>query len=226
MSKLVAKQYLIGALTGGVSPRTPSFNVPVTGTFSVSYHFPNYVTTFFTDGGEAPGMALSDIAEGIATTRTQEDRGVAVVDRTDQSIASVLAQYSGALPCDPDVAATLVTEYTAGASVGDAAAAAGIPPVTASKALHRLGFEGLSPLSPLGREIVDDWLEGSISRSDALALADTTEREFALAVYLQTHDPIPGAAEAVQDSQSTDADAMVEKRDALSDTMTASQDLC
>jgi hypothetical protein len=170
-------------------------------------------------------MALSDIAEGLATTQSQEDRGVAVVDRTDRSLADALSPFDADLPCDAETAAALVDAYTGGGSIGDAATAAGVPPMTASKVLHRLGFEGLSPLSPLGRDILQDWLDAELTRADALALTDTSEETFALAAYIETHDPLPGAGEAIQAVGSTDADAMVEKRDALADTMTATQDL-
>jgi hypothetical protein len=170
-------------------------------------------------------MSLSDIAEGVATTESQRDRGVAVVDRTDTSLADALAPFADALPCEPAAAATVVREYADGSSVGDAAVPAGVAPMTASKTLHRLGFEGLSPFSPLEREICRDWLDAELTRSEARSLIDAGETGFALGAYIETHEPIPEAADLVQDALSTDADAMVEKRDALADTMTASRDL-
>lgn len=170
-------------------------------------------------------MALSDIAEGLATTQHQQDRGVAVVDRTDRPLTAVLEPYEDALPCDAETASTLVTAYAGGASVGDASLEADVPPVTASKILHLLGFEGLNPLSPLGRDVCRDWMAAELSRTDAVALSGASEAEFALGTYIETHDPIDGAAEQVRDALSNSADAMVEKRDVLADTMTASQDL-
>lgn len=170
-------------------------------------------------------MGLSDIAEGLATTQRQEDRGVALVDRTDRPLAERLEPYEADIPCDASAAATLVSAYAGGESVGDAARTAGVPPVTASKTLFRLGFEGLSPLSPLGREICRDWLRAELSRTEAIELAGVGERAFALGAYLETHEPLPEATETVQDALSTDEDAMVEKRDALAETMTASRDL-
>jgi len=170
-------------------------------------------------------MALSDIAEGLATTQQQEDRGVAVVDRTDRSLSSVVEPFAEELPCDAEAAADLVSAYTSGASVGDASLEAGVPPVTASKALYLLGFEGLNPLPPVAREVCRDWLAADLSRTDALALSGASEAEFALAAYIETHEPIEGAGEQIRDALSTSADAMVEKRDALSDTMTAARDL-
>ena len=170
-------------------------------------------------------MSLSDIAEGVATTRTQQDRGVAVVDRASESLTDVLEQFVSELPCETGTAGTLVSAYREGRSVGEAASRAGVPPVTASKVLFRLGFEGLSPLSPLQREICQDWIAGELSRTEAQELADASEREFALGAYIETHEPIPGASEAIEDADSRSEDAMVAKRDALAETMTDPQDL-
>lgn len=169
-------------------------------------------------------MPLSDIAEGVATTRTQQDHGVAVVDRTETPLSAVLEEYVEALPCDAETASALVEAYRGGASVGDAAIQGGVPPTTAAKTLHCLGFEGLSPLSPLQRDICRDWLAGDLTRAEARELADAGEREFALGAYLETHDPIPGVGEAIEDALSSSEDAMVEKREALAETMTEASD--
>lgn len=169
-------------------------------------------------------MSLSDIAEGVATTRTQERRGVAVVDRTSDSLAAVLERFETELPCEATTAATLVRAYRGGHSVGDAGTDAGVPPVTAAKILHRLGFEGLSPLSPLQRDVCRDWLSGALSRTEAEELADAGNRAFALGAYIETHDPIPGAQEAVENVFASSEDAMVQKREALAETMTEASD--
>jgi hypothetical protein len=170
-------------------------------------------------------MSLSEIAEGVATTDTQETRGVAVVNRTSDSLAAVLSEYAEALPVDATTAADLVEAYRSGTSVGEAATAAGLPPVTGAKVLFRLGFEGLSPLSPLQRDVCRDWLAGELTRTEARELADAGERAFTLGAYVETHDPIPGAAEAIESATATDGDAMVAKRDALAETMTDAADL-
>lgn len=164
-------------------------------------------------------MGLSDIAAGVVTVEHQEDHGVAVVDRTDVSLEHAIEPFVEALPCDLSAAVTVVEAYTNARSVGDAAAEAGIAPMTAAKTLHLLGFEGLSPLSPLGRDIINDWLDAEVPRGDAVALTDASEAEFALAAYIETHAPLDGATERIQDASSSTADAMVEKRDALADTM-------
>ncbi|MDZ7850002.1 MAG: hypothetical protein U5K70_04035 [Halodesulfurarchaeum sp.] len=169
-------------------------------------------------------MSLSDIAEGVATTRTQQDRGVAVVDRTEAPLAAVLEDVADALPCDAETASALIEAYRGGASVGDVATRGGVPPTTAAKTLHLLGFEGLSPLSPLQRDICRDWLAGDLARAEARELADASEREFALGAYVETHDPIPGAGEAIDDALSSSENAMVEKRETLAETMTAASD--
>ncbi|WP_254824503.1 hypothetical protein [Haloglomus halophilum] len=141
-------------------------------------------------------MTLSDIAAGLEVTAEQEDRGVAAVDDTDAPLAERLREFADRLPCTPEAAATLATEYAAGASVGDAAREAGVAPVTCAKTLHRLG-EPIQPLGPTGREVVRDWLDARLPRTEAVELAGGDETEFALAVYVETHDPIPGAREAV-----------------------------
>ncbi len=164
-------------------------------------------------------MGLADIAAGLETTTEQEDRGVASVDATARSLAAALAEHADALPCGPDAAAELTEAFASGATVGEAAEAAGVPPVTAAKTLHRVGVEGVCPLAPTGRRIVRDWLGGELTRADAMALADADTAEFALAAYVETHDRIEGARRAVENALARDGNAMVEKRDALADAM-------
>jgi hypothetical protein len=164
-------------------------------------------------------MALSDIAEGVRVTTRQREHGVASVDRTDATLADRLAEFADDLPCGAETAAALADAYASGGSVGDAAADAGVPPTTAAKALHRLGFEGLTPFSPLQRDVLDDWLNARISRADAIELTGAGEREFALAAYVATHDRLPGAAEAVESALSAGGDAMVEKQAELDATL-------
>jgi len=164
-------------------------------------------------------MGLSDIAAGIEVTAEQRDRGVATVDETGAPLAERLSEYEDALPCGADAAATVVEVYAGGRSIGAAARVAGIAPMTAAKALHLLGEE-VCPLGPTGREIVCDWLTGHLSRADALALANTTETEFALAAYVETHDPIEGARAAVAATLSPDAadeDPLAEARSGVAD---------
>lgn len=144
-------------------------------------------------------MGLADIAAGVEVTTEQRDRGVVAVDRTDDSLAERLAPHEKELPCGAETAATVLEQYAGGESVGAAARAAGAAPVTAAKALHLLG-ESVTPLGPTGREIVGDWLAGELSRADAVELARTTETEFALAVYVETHDPLDDACAAVEDA--------------------------
>lgn len=156
-------------------------------------------------------MGLSDIAQGVEVTAEQRDRGVASVDRTEASLAERLATCEAELPTDAASAAAVVQRYAAGGSVGQAAAAAGVPRVTAAKTLHLVG-ESVTPLSPTGREIVRDWIAGELARSEALALTRATPAEFALAAYVETHDPIPAARDAVQGA--IDAGAFASEADA------------
>jgi hypothetical protein len=142
-------------------------------------------------------MGLSDIAAGIEVTAEQEERGVATVDDTGASLAERLAEFADDLPCEPGAAATLAEQYAAGGSVGAAAEAAGVPAVTAAKTLHLLG-ESVSPVGPVGQEIVADWVDGELPRSEAEELARVSSTEFALAAYVETHEPIEGARAAVE----------------------------
>jgi hypothetical protein len=162
-------------------------------------------------------MALSDIAAGLTVTTEQRDQGVATVDRTHESLASRLRPVASELPCSPEAAATLLEAYADGRSVGNAAHAAEIPPITGAKTLHLCG-EQVSPLSPTGREILEDWLAGTLSRSEAHQLAGASEREFALAAYVATHDQLPAAREAAEGAL-TDVDATGGKLDSLGDSL-------
>jgi hypothetical protein len=164
-------------------------------------------------------MGLAEIAAGLEVTTEQRDRGVATVDGTDEPLADRLAPVAADLPCDGEAAATIVERYAGGGSVGAAGRAAGVPPMTAAKTLHLLG-ESVWPLGDLARDVVRDWLAGELSRADALELARASEREFALAVYVETHDPLPEARAAVADALAVDQDG-----DPLADTRSEPTDL-
>jgi len=142
-------------------------------------------------------MGLSDIAAGVTVTERQQERGVATVDDTDATLAERLAEFEKSLPCSSEAAATILERYVEGGSVGAAGRAAGVPPVTAAKTLHLLG-ESVSPAGPTAREVVRDWIAGDLSRTDALTLSRLGETEFALAVYVETHNPLEAACTAVE----------------------------
>jgi hypothetical protein len=142
-------------------------------------------------------MTLSEIAAGIEVTAEQEARGVATVDETGAALVERLRDHAEALPCTPEAAATVLETHTAGTSVGESAREAGIAPVTAAKALHRCGVSGVTPLSPMAREIVRDWQAGDLSRSEAVELTGASEAEFALGAYIESHDADPGLSAAV-----------------------------
>ncbi|WP_336001489.1 hypothetical protein [Halorientalis halophila] len=161
-------------------------------------------------------MGLSEIAAGVEVTTEQRDRGVATVDETGGSLAERLAEYADDLPCEPDVAATVAEVYAEGRSIGTAASVAGIAPTTAAKTLHLLG-EQVSPLGPTGREVVRDWVNAELARTEALELTGASERAFALAAYVETHEPIPGAREAVAATLSTGLGGEQPLAEAMSD---------
>jgi hypothetical protein len=166
-------------------------------------------------------MGLSEIAAGLETTTEQADRGVAAVDATDRDLADALATDldADALPCDPAAAATVAESYGGGSPVDAASYDADVAPITAAKTLHVLGFEGLMPLAPTGERVLEDYLNGAISRHDARGLLDVTDAEFALATYLATHDPIDGARSVVEGALETEDNATVAKHDALDATL-------
>ena len=160
-------------------------------------------------------MGLDEIAAGVEVVDEQRADGVATVDRTDDPLADRLAPHAEELPCSPAEAAALVDAYAAGKRVGAAARVAGIAPTDGAKALHLFG-EAVSPVGPMGREVVADWLAGELPRTEAVELAGVSDREFALAAFVETHDPIDGAMEAVEGALSVDD---LNKREALGETM-------
>lgn len=162
-------------------------------------------------------MTLSDIAAGLEVTAEQRDRGVAAVDGTGGDLATRLTPYADDLPCEPAAAANLVESYTAGRSIGECARRTGLAPVAAAKTLHLLGVDGVCPLSAQGREILRDWLAGDLSRTEARRLAGAGEKEFALATFVETHDPLAGAMEAVEGELMPDdhGDALADARSDL-----------
>jgi len=170
-------------------------------------------------------MGLSDIAAGIEVHERQRDRGVSTVDATGDDLIGRLDSHGDALPCTPAAAASVLEAYAAGTSVGDCAREAGIAPMTAAKLLHRCGVTGLSPLGPTARDILRDWLDGDLSRTEAVELVGADEADVALATYVETHDAVPELADAVAGVLEPDANATVEKRDALAETMSSVGDL-
>ena len=166
-------------------------------------------------------MGLSDIADGIEVTDRQDEHGVATVDTTEASLSERLAPFAEKLPCSADAAATVLEQYSQGKSVGDAGRAAGVAPMTAAKTLHLLG-ESVSPLSPMGKDIVQDWIEGHLSRTEALELTQVGEEEFGLAVYVETHEPIEEACAAIEGVL---AARHTDDRRPLAETMSETTDL-
>jgi hypothetical protein len=169
-------------------------------------------------------VTLSDIADGLEVTTEQRDRGVASVDATagdatEATLRRQLADFAEDLPCDAASAAAIIEGHTSGQSVGETAHDAGVAPITVSKTLHLLGCEGVSPLTPDAHRILRDWLSADLSRIEARELTGANETEFALASFVETHDPIPGASDLVEGAFARNGDAAVEKRDALAGTI-------
>lgn len=159
-------------------------------------------------------MTLSEIAAGIEVTAEQERRDVAAVDGTGAELVDRLRPHAEELPCTPEAATTVVETHATGTSVGESARKAGIAPVTAAKALHLCGVSGVTPLSPMSRTVVRDWLAGELTRSEAVDLTGASKAEFALGAYIETHGPDPELAAAT-----ADLDAGVGDEDPLSDAV-------
>ncbi|WP_410765917.1 hypothetical protein [Haloferax sp. DFSO60] len=171
-------------------------------------------------------MGLSDIAAELGPVTTkQRQRNVPTIDDTGVSLRTRFETHADALPCTPAAAEQVVEAHESGTALGDNARAAGIAPVTAAKVLHCCGVTGVNPLAPEARRIVRDWIDGRLSRADALALTRADPTEFALATYIETHDPIVPLAEAVQGALTNHGDAAVAKRDSLAETMSSVTDL-
>lgn len=170
-------------------------------------------------------MTLSDIAAGLEVTVEQRDRGVALLDDTGGDLGDRLSEYEDEFPCETSIAVTVLQTYAAGNAVGVAAMEAGLAPVTGAKVLHLLGVDGINPLSPRARAVVRDWLTADLSRSDAKALTGASDSEFALAVYIETHEPLAAIREAVEAELSNRGDATLEKRMVLGETMSSVSDL-
>lgn len=171
-------------------------------------------------------MALEDIAATVGTTTTrQHECGVAAVDETDRSLAERLGAFEDDLPCEPHAAATVLWTHRRGTPIAESARMANVAPVTAAKALHRLGVEGVCPLAPTARKIVRDWLHGELTRADAVALTGGNDAEFALASYVETHEPLDGVKTLTSECGGVSGDAMVAKRDQLEDAVGDGLDL-
>lgn len=159
-------------------------------------------------------MGLSDIAAGIEVTTRQRERGVATVDDTGGELLDQLRTHADSLPCTAEAATTVLETHAAGTSVGESAREAGVTPVTAAKALHRCGVSGVTPLAPTARRIVRDWLTGDLSRADALELTGADDAAFALAAYVESHEPDPELSAVV-----TNLDVETDGRNALSEAI-------
>lgn len=171
-------------------------------------------------------MGLADIAAGIEVTTEQHDRSITAIDATDTPLTERLASFADDLPCTVGEAVALVETYVGGSSVGESSRAAGLVPVTGAKTLHLLG-EPIAPLSPMGRRVVREWINAECTRTEALSLSNASETEFALAVFVETHEPLPGAREALEPVFTPDVarQLTVAKRDVLAETMSDATEL-
>jgi hypothetical protein len=143
-------------------------------------------------------MTLSDIAADLMIEESQQDRQITYVDETSNTLFDRLREHESALPTTAEAAQTIVETYQEGACVGETATAAGVAPITAAKLLHRCGIAGVSTLTPTGRQIITDWIHGKLSRTQARQLSGADDQTLALAVYIETHEPIAAVAGIVR----------------------------
>jgi hypothetical protein len=172
-------------------------------------------------------VTLSEIAAGIETVteQKQERRSVTTVDATERSLTERFAAADTELPCAPGSAATVVERYVRGETIEAAATAAGVAPVMAAKVLHRTGAADISPLSPAGRTVLQEWLAGERPRADALAVTDCSHGAFMLAAYVEKHGRDVELVTAVEAALTPSDSVSVRKRDRLAETMSAPEDL-
>lgn len=165
-------------------------------------------------------MGLDEIAGSAGTTTIhQRSEGVAAVDRTDIALADRLEPVAASLPCDAPAAATILQTHVTGTPIGESARQSGVSPITAAKTLHKLGMKGIAPIGPTGRTVVQDWIAGGLTRSEAIELTGLSQAMFALAAYIETHDPVPEAATIRAALEERPDNAMVTKRDQLAGTL-------
>lgn len=169
-------------------------------------------------------MSLASIAEQVGeTTIEQTERDVATIDVTATPLVDRLAPVSVSLPCESAEAATLIEAYIDGKSIEKSSYAAGIAPITGAKTLHLLG-EPIAPITPTGRAVVRDWINGECLRTEALSLCGASEAEFNLAVFVEMHDPIPEAREVLA-GEFERRNPGVTKREELGETMSSVDEL-
>lgn len=169
-------------------------------------------------------MSLSDIAEQVeVTTIEQSVREVTTIDVTARPLVDRIAPFSALLPCESSEATTLIEAYIDGKCIEKSSHAAGIAPITGAKTLHLLG-EPIAPITPTGRAVVRDWINGECLRTEALSLCGASEPEFNLAVFVEMHDPIP-EARGVLAGEFERRNSDVGKRDELGETMSSVDEL-
>jgi hypothetical protein len=96
--------------------------------------------------------------------------------------------------------------------------ARGLAPATGARTLHRLG-EPVCPLSSVERDVIRDFLDARVGRIEAVSLP-TSETAFAIGVYCETHDPIPGVVEALEEALAVEAtDPLADARSDVGDLL-------
>ena len=169
-------------------------------------------------------MGLKDIAKGVEVVESQERREVAVLDGASESLAEWLSGVAAELPCSTARAAALARSYADGASVERASEVADVTPTVAAKTLHLLGFERVVDVDPADRRTVRRWIDGDVDRTDVQRRCGLDEKTFALAVFVETRDPVRGGRGVVE-SACTDSAASAGPNRALRETMSDPTDL-
>lgn len=170
-------------------------------------------------------MSLADIAEGVRSVETQHTRDVAIVDAVNESLADRLEGFASDLPCSPTQADRLARQFGAGESIESCAETVGVTRTNAARTLHLLGFAGVITVDPVDREIIKQWINGEIDRITANRRTDLDKSRFALAVYVETHEPLTETRAAIEPTVSLSENIQTDRRRALDETMADSTDL-
>lgn len=156
---------------------------------------------------------------------TQHTRDVAVVDAANESLADRLEDCASDLPCSPTAASHLARQFRAGESIEACAETVGVTRTNAARTLHLLGFAGVITVDPVDREIIKQWINGEIDRTTATRRTDLERSRFALAVYVETHEPLTEDQAAIEPTISLSENIQSDRRRVLNETMADPTDL-
>jgi hypothetical protein len=80
-------------------------------------------------------------------------------------------------------------------------------------------------VDPVDREIIKQWINGEIDRTTANRRTDLERSRFALAVYVETHEPLTEDQAAIEPTISLSENIQSDRRRVLNETMADPTDL-